>query len=335
MDFYRLKRLLTLGLMFITILAMGIGYFYWRTGNFSEALWLTITIISTLGMEDVSKFTMADKNVSSILVILSVVLFTLLIANISEILMSGQLNDYFGLKKMKDKIKKMTNHYIVCGYGHIGKLIVNGLEADKQPLVVLESDNALFSELVTENKHPCIDGDACIDDVLKEAGIEIAKGIFCCLGDDATNLLIVLNARALNPKIRIVTRISNAMLETRFLRAGADQCVSPQSWGSQNMLLSMLHPTLSQMFMQFMDKTIESGTFYEVLVPDNSFVHKKTLGESGIRKASNINVIGIRKSDDNQMIINPNVSSLIESGDALICLGNRDDYNKLRKHLGL
>ncbi|MCD6218377.1 potassium channel protein [bacterium] len=334
MDLLRFKRLRALILAFATVLACGIAYFYWRTDSISDAIWFTITIISTLGMEDVGRFSVIDKIISSVLVISSVILFSFLIANISEMVLSGQLKEYFGKKKMKEKINELNQHYIVCGYGRIGKSICNGLLSEKLPHIIIENDKAAIKHLSEQSELVFIDGDANSDEVLKEAGISNAKGIFCALGEDASNLLTVLNARALNLDLRIVTRVSSPELEIRFIRAGADHCISPQSWGSHSMLLTMLNPNISQMLMQFMDKTIEEGTFYEITVPENSPVHDKTLGESGIRKASNVNVIGVRQKENNRIIVNPQANMVLKIGDTLICLGSREDFTRLRKHMG-
>ncbi len=330
----RFKRLLYLILAFLVVLASGIAYFYSSTNSFTNAIWMTINIISTLGMENVEKATATDKAVSSVLVIFSVILFSFLIANISEMVLSGKLIEYFGMKKMKEKIDELNQHYIVCGYGRIGKSICDGLLSEKMLHVVIENDKTLIDNLNENNDHLFIEGDASQDEVLNEAGIERAKGIFCSIGQDALNLLIVLNARALNSELKIVTRVSSPELEIRFLRAGADHCISPQSWGSHSMLLTMLNPNISQMLMQFMDKTIEEGTFYEITVPENSQVLDKTLGESGIRQASNVNVIGVRQKENNRIIVNPQANMVIKKGDALICLGNHEDFSRLRIHLG-
>lgn len=334
MDLFRFKRLRVLIVAFVTVLACGIAYFYWRTGSISDAFWFTITIISTLGMEDVEKFSVIDKIISSVLVISSVILFSFLIANISEMVLSGQLKEYFGKKKMKEKIDELNQHYIVCGYGRIGQLICNGLVSEKLTHAIIENDKTVVEHMNEQSELVFIDGDATRDEILKEAGITKAKGIFCTLDEDASNLLTVLNARALNPNIKIVTRVSSPELEIRYIRAGADHCVSPQSWGSHSMLLTMLNPNISQMIMQFMDKTIEEGTFYEITVPEDSPVQNKTLGESGIRKASNVNVIGVRQKENNQVIVNPQADMVIKIGDALICLGSREDFARLRKHMG-
>ena len=330
----RFRRLRILILAFIVVLVSGITYFYYNCNSLLDAVWMTITVISTLGMENVEKLSAADKIVSSVLVIFSVILFSFLIANISEMVLSGQLMEYFGMKKMKEKIDELDKHYIVCGYGRIGKSISDGLLSENMPHVVIENDNSLIDNLGENNKILFIEGDANQDEILKEAGLEKAKGIFCAIGQDAVNLLTVLNARALNPKLTIVTQVSSPELEIRFLRAGADHCVSPQSWGSQSMLLTMLHPNISQMLMQFMDKTIAEGTFIEVTVPENSQVKGKTLGESAIRQAANVNVIGIRQNENNRIVVNPQADMVLKQGDSLICLGSHENFDKLRKHLG-
>ena len=318
----------------VILFAVGIGYFYYTRGNLIEAVWLTVTTISTLGVADTASFTQTDKIVSSILVLTAIIVFAFLIANVSEIIFSGQLKSYLGIRKMKEKIEKLKNHYILCGYGRIGKSIASSLVNDKLPFVVIESDRSLIDELSNQDEILFVDGDATQDDILREAGVERSAGLFSALGDDAGNILTVLNTRALNPKIKIVTRVSTQDLEIRFLRAGADYCISPQSWGSQSMVLTMLHPTISQLLKQFMDKTIEAGTFAEIVVSEKSHVVGKTLGESGIRKMSRVNVIGIRRSKDHGMFVNPQADFVVESGDTLICLGEQDDFEKLKSHLG-
>lgn len=328
------RRLFFIFTIAVVLLLIGISYFFVKTHDLTESIWLTVTVVSTLGMADTREFSPTDKVFSSVLVLLAVVTFTFLIALISEIILSGKLKELIGKKRMKEKIERLRNHYIVCGYGRIGKTIIKGLKADGKQFVILESAKELLVNIGNDDDVLYIEGDASLDENLKAAGIDYAAGLFSALGDDAANLLTVLNARALNSKIKIVTRLSSADLETRFLRAGASICVSPQSWGSHNMLLSMLNPSVSQMLMQFLDKTIEAGTFIELVVPEQSQVNGKTLGESGIRKASNVNVIGIRKVTNNMLVVNPQPDCVVESGDTLICLGNQSSFGKLKEHLG-
>jgi voltage-gated potassium channel len=335
MDITRIRRLLILCLLIVALFLLGVVYFYFRTGNnFIEALWITVNIISTMGSSDASEFNGMDKLISVILVISGVIMFSFLIAFVSELIFSGQLRNYFGKRKMKDKIDNMKNHYILCGFGRIGKAIHEGLKAEHIPHVIIENNHDNVTEIMDRDNVIIVEADSTHDDALKEAGIDRAKGIFCSLGEDAANLLTVLNARALNRNIRIVTRISSQELEKRFLRAGADHCISPQSWGSQSMLLTMLNPTMTQMLNLFLSKTIESGTFDEIEVPENSPISGKTLGNSDIRKVSNINVIGIRKAKDKIILVNPQPETLVEGYDTLICLGNHDNFVKLREHLG-
>jgi len=330
----RFKRFFALSIAIISILAIGIIYFYVRHGSFIEAFWNTISIISTLGMADVNTFTKGDKILSSLLVISSVILFSFFIANVSEIILSGHLQKYFGEKKMKEKLEKLKDHYIVCGFGRIGKAIAWNVVNEKLPIVVIEKERECIDEICNSESIIFLEGDTTQDDVLKEAGIERAIGLFSALGDDPENLLTVLNARALNPKLKIVTRVSSQELEIRFLRAGADFCISPQSWGSRSMVLTMLHPTLTQLLQQFMDKTIEAGTFIEVIIPEGSSVSNKTLEGSGIRKVSQVNVIGIRKAKDHDMTVNPQADFIVESGDTLICLGDQQSFKKLKEYIG-
>jgi voltage-gated potassium channel len=335
MKINRYRHLLFMFIAMILLLAVGIVYFFVRTHNITDAIWLTITIASTMGMADANKFSTADKIFSSALVLLTVVFFTFLIALVSEMILSGKINELIGMKRMREKIAKLRGHYIVCGYGRIGKTIIKGLKADGKQFVILDSSKEVLSNIDHDQDVLYVEGDASFDDNLKAAGIDHAAGLFSALGDDAANLLTVLNARALNSKIKIVTRLSSQDLETRFIRAGADHGISPQSWGSQNMLLTMLNPSVSQMLMQFLDKTIEAGTFIELEVPGDSQVKGKTLGESGIRESSNINVIGIKKASNNTLVVNPQPDCVVESGDTLICLGNQLSFDKLKAHLGI
>jgi voltage-gated potassium channel len=330
----RFRRFFFLSLSMAVLFAIGVVYFYTTKGSLSEAIWLTISVVSTMGMADISKFTPEDKILASVLVIAGVIIFSFLIANLSELVLSGHLQSYFGEKKMKERLDKMKDHYIICGFGRIGKAIACSLVNEKLPVVIIEKDKELSADIPLSDSVVFLEGDTTQDDVLKEAGIEKAIGLFSALGDDPENLLTVLTARALNPKIKIVTRVSSQELEIRFLRAGADSCISPQSWGSRSMVLTMIHPTLSQMLQQFLDKTIEAGTFIEISIPDDSSISGKTLEGSGIRKTSLVNVIGIRKAKNRDMLVNPQADTIVESGDTLICLGDYQSFKKLKEYVG-
>ncbi len=327
MDELEIKKKLTV----ISILILGVilfgtfGYMTIEKLDFLNAFYMTVITVATVGFREVKDLTEAGKFFTIILIFSGFGVFTYAMTTGAKILIEGEIKEVFKKKKMKKEIDALKNHYIVCGYGRMGSILCKEFKANKVDFVVIEK----FEENVKDKEEMLfIIGDATKDEVLKEAGIERAKGIITLLPSDAENLYVVLSARYLNPKIYIVARATDEEARIKLKMAGADKAICPYHIGGLRIAQSILRPNVLD-FLEF-----ATGSEYrdiqieEILVSEKSVLIGKTLKESKIGKELGVIIIGIKRADGS-VEFNPSANTFIKSGDILIVIGKSENLYTL------
>jgi voltage-gated potassium channel len=249
-----------------------------------------------------------------------------IIGSLARVVVEGELHAVFGRRKLIKHIKRLKNHYILCGFGRIGEIIARDLKGRGLSLVVIENDPAMLS-LLEDSGYYFINGDATREEVLLEAGIERAKGLVSVVSTDADNVYVVLTARSLNPQLFIVARGEEFGSEKKLLRAGADKVESPYRMGGQKMAQTIMRPTV----VTFMELAMKEGvewTMEEIAVGHTSPLLGVPLADSGIRQNLNLILVAIKR-DDGVMLFNPSHETRIQAGDTLIALGQRRNLDAL------
>jgi len=309
--------------LIISIIVFGtLGYMVIEGWNFRDSLFMTFITITTVGYQEVHDLSANGEIFTIFLLIFGVGIIFYILSLEAKVLIEGQLKGIFERRTLKKKIDDLKNHYIICGYGRMGKTIARELVEKAVDIVVIEKN----PQQSDRQDILLIEGDATIDESLKSAGIEKAKGIVSVLPTDAENLFLVLSARELNPNISIVTRAKDEAAENKLSRAGADRVVSPYHAGSVKIANLILKPAIVD-FLEFatMDGNFELQLEEIIFQETSKFVHK-TLEESAIGRDLRIIIVAIKKSNGN-MEFNPSSKSIIEAGDTLIALG---EINKLK-----
>lgn len=285
-----------------------------------DALYMTIITITTVGYREVHALSARGMVFTIFLIVFGVgtILYTL--NNAAKVVIEGELQHVFGRRKLEKKIKGLKDHYIICGYGRMGKVICRELREKGAKFVVVEKELSVTG--IFDGDILFIQGDATLDEVLKETGIEKAKGLISVLSTDAENLYVVLSARVLNPKLNIVARAGEEGSEQKLLRAGADRVVSPYHIGG----LRIAHTLIKPAVVDFIEFATKSGNIdlqmEEINVQAGSKVANTTLDECGIGRELGIIIVAIKDSGGD-MRFNPNYKTTIRPGDILIALGER------------
>jgi len=324
------KILLFLIILFLLVIAGTMGFYFLEEMPLLDSLYMTIITLSTVGFEEVRPLDATGRIFVIFLVIFGVIAATFTLSAIGQFILEGQLRRIMGRRKMQSKIKKLTNHFILAGYGRVGREVVQLFKHRKVPFIVIDAKSETIEQLDSEN---ClyVQGQATEDEVLITAGIEKARALISTLPDEADNVYLALTARHINPGMSIICRIDHPESEKKLRRAGADYVVSPHALGGARMAMASLRPNVVD-FMQ-MTSMGESGLgIEEVTVPAGSRIAGKTLVESGIKAQFGVTVIGIKKPD-RQIVINPPTHAVIEAGDVMLLVGSTQQLEELTSRM--
>lgn len=307
------------------------GYVLVEGWGLFDAFYMTIITLTTVGYEEVHKLSTRGRFFSIVLMLTGVGTMFYTFGVGARVLLEGELRNILGRKRLSKKIEGLKNHYIVCGYGRMGRIICEELTRHKAPLLVVEGTPEIVAAM--DKELLVLQGDATQDSILNEAGIERASGLISVLASDADNLYVVLSARGLNPKLRIVARASQEGSVQKLLRAGADNVVSPYYIGGLRIAHSLLKPAVVD-FIEFATRSENLELqMEEIRVDEKSRIINQSLHESGIRKDLGVIIVAIKR-ESGEMEFNPTSTSIIRKGDTLIAMGQMDQLQAMEQLVG-
>ncbi len=328
------KEILYLIIFFTLFLFLSsLGYMVFEKYSFIDALYMVFISITTVGYGEIEPLDKFGRIYTIFVILIGFTGFGYTIKIVTESFVESVLTLKFRRNKMLKLISEISDHYIVCGYGRIGKIITQELNKANKEVVVVDNDRELLNELI-KLKIPFLLGDATDDEVLIEAGIERAKVLVASLPKDTDNLFLVLTAKQLNKNLHIIARASVESSERKLLRAGANKVFSPYKIGAMRMAKAILKPSVTD-FLDFTyhDTLINEIEMDEVTISSGSPLVGKNLAESQIRKKYNAIVVAIKK-EDGTMVFNPNFDYVLQEGDTLIFISEQENIDRLKKDVG-
>ncbi len=302
------------------------GYSAIEDWNLFESLYMTIITLTTVGYNEVHNLSHQGQIFTIFLIIFGVGTIAYTIGSMIQFMVEGQLHQILGRKKVQKQIGRLQGHYIICGYGRIGRLISREFASKPTPFIVVENDPKRCQRLADDG-HLFIEGDATQDEILERAGIHQAKGLITAVTSDAANVFIILTARGINPELFIMARASEEGAEVKLVRAGANKVVSPYTIGANRMAQAILRPFVVDFIDIATGQKNISLQMEEIPVAPESRLVGKDLIQSGIRKELGLIIVGIKH--DGEMIFNPAANTIIEAGNTLIALGEYPEIQKL------
>jgi voltage-gated potassium channel len=317
----------------ITIIGGTIGYSLIEGWPLSDGFYMTFITITTVGFQEVQELSASGRYFTIILLVFGLLTLGYSVTIFITYIFEGQIMHSVKERRMKQVIRRLKEHYIVCGAGVVGREVIAEFQRKKARFVVIERDLE-HSELSPDDSFPVIEGDAEDDDVLRMAHIESATGLVAALPDDQSNLFVVLTARQLNKNLHIVTQATSFNTSKKLMKAGADRVISPVQIAGRRMASVLLRPSV----VNFLDIVVQgndlSMRLEEIPIGESSPLINKTLRETGIGQNTGAIVIGIYGPDGSTRI-NPDANSTLSGvnlnkDDVLIALGNEDQLNSLK-----
>lgn len=323
-----LKRIRRLAIALALFTAFGtVGYHFIEHWSWFDSLYMAVITFSTVGYAEVHPLTHQGRIFTIFVIVFGVGLVYFAIGTLTAILLEFELDKVFGRRRMERELDRISGHYIICGAGRVGRSTAREFERNKVAFVIIEAKEAK-AEDKTDSWLTLV-GDATQEKVLRAAHIERAKGIVAATTTDATNIYIVLTAKSLNPKLKIIARASEEAAEQHLRTAGADVVISPYGFAGHRIAQSFLRPNV----VDFLDIAVsrhahEELVIEEVRVTDGSRIAGKTIGTSYIHRDMGIMVLAIRRQDG-QPRFNPTADETIMPGDNLIVMGEAAKMSQL------
>lgn len=328
MTAFRNLRLIGAWLMAV-VLASALGFHLIEGWNWFDSLYMVLVTVTTIGGE-VHPLSHAGRVFSVFVMIGGVGLAFMAIGAMAAALLEFELHSFFGRRRMEREIARLSGHYIICGAGRVGRSAAREFQRSRVPFVIVENNNAKLERLPEE--WLSLIADATQESALRQARIDQARGLVAATTTDAVNVYIVLNARGLNPKLKIIARASEEGAEKHLRTAGADDVISPYISAGHRIALSFLRPNV----VDFLDvATARRGggsldlEIEEVQVQASSPFAGSTIESSRIRQDHGVIVLAIKGAKG--MRFNPQPEDPIAAGDFLIAMGEPESLRRLQQ----
>ncbi len=328
---YNYFKLVTAIIVVIASLTTGIlGFMLIEGYNLSDAFYMTVITISTVGYKEVQPLSEAGRMFTAVYIFFNLGIFAYILSVISTYVFEGEIRQMLTNYKILRKMRNLKGHVIVCGFGRNGSKACEELLAGKHTVVIIDSnENVIENEELQNNPEIFfIKGDATHDETLKNAGIENARALISTMPKDSDNVFVTLTARQLNPGVNIISRASEETSESKLIRAGANKVVMPDAVGGRHMATLVTKPDVVE-FIEMMN-----GIGQDSLRLDNINYYQlkdewrnKSIGELDIRKKTGATVIAIK--DQFGFTLNPQAGKSLIEGQTMIVLGSSQELEKL------
>ncbi len=327
-----LRQLAWMGLAIASTLLVGsVGFIVIEHYPPFDAFYMTLITIATVGYSEIHPLSMAGRVFNSVLIFFGVSLLFLAIGLIAQAVIKLELGEYFGKRRTKRMIDKLENHYVVCGYGRVGKGAAWELQQAGAPLIVVDRDPEKVESAIRTGML-AVAADSTLDQTLLDIGISRARGLIAALATDADNLFLILSAKTLNPKLNVAARAAEQEAEAKLRRAGADTVFAPYTDAGHRLAQSLIRPHVSQ-FLDFTTKSMGLDVIIEqIRVAEGGEFASTSLKQMQIRRDTGVIVLAIRRASG-EMVFNPPADAVIQGGDHLVVMGEQEDLRKLEERV--
>src|SRR5918912_157525 len=303
-----------------------LGFHFLEGWSLFDSFYATIQTVTTVGYGDVTPQNFAGRVFASFFMIVGVGAVVYMLTSTVQTIVQSEMVAAFGERRRQREMSKLQDHFIICGAGRVGSRIISAMQSAGVSFVVVETDEPKVAELLERGVHVLVK-DATLEETLREAGVERARGLAASLPDDADNVYVVLTARGLNPKLHIVARAVEEQAEEKLIRAGANRVVAPTIIGSHRMAQALMKPAVADFMDSIAAENLDLG-FEQLEVMPNSVYAGRKLRFTNIRSELDVVIVAMRHKNG-EMIFNPSGDAIIEAGDILIAIGKAEALKEL------
>jgi voltage-gated potassium channel len=321
------RRIKLAVLALATVIVAGtIGYTILGFG-FLEALYQTVTTVTTVGFREVRPLSAAGEVFTIVLILIGVGTALYTFGVLLEALIEGHLRQHMEGRRMTREISKMTDHVVICGWGRVGRASAEYLRTTGHSIVVVDRDPARLEGI----EYAYVLGDVTDDRVLVTAGITHAHALIAALNTDADNVYVTLSSRALSPELVIVARARNEESKSKLVRAGADRVVNPQLLGGRRMGTFALQPHVAEFLEMVMHDENLDYRIEQIKIAPGAPLAGRDLRDAALETNAGVQLLAIRPGPAQPFLANPAPSTRLESGAILIVVGTSSQLAAVRE----
>lgn len=323
-----------IGIMGLVLLFGTAGFVLIEKWPWFDAFYFSLFTLTTVGYEELHPLSHAGRVFNSFLIAVGVTTVFLAIGVITQFAIEAELGSYFGKRRQKRMLEKLSNHYVVCGGGRVGRSVIRELLRNNAPFVLVDQDTER-AEWALQEGYMAVIADATHDETLRGVYIDRAKGLVAALPTDAQNVYVALTARGMCKDLMIVARATDEEAVAKLKRAGVNMVFTPYSYTGHRLAQALLRPHV----LSFLDMASAfEGTdldlaIEQVQVGEKSQCTSKTLEQARLPQKIGIIVLAVVKAGGRGMQFNPSGQTLLEAGDYLIAMGESSKLQELEKHV--
>jgi voltage-gated potassium channel len=333
----RMLKALSAVIIMITLGTIGFWFLADDGVTIGQCLYMTIITLSTVGYGEVIPLDDAGRVFASFIIIIGMGSLIYFGSTMVAIWVELDMQEVRRRKRMQKSINNLSGHAIVCGVGTTGAHVVRELIAVQTPFVMIDSSLQRIDELLASVDGKVedilfIQGDATEERILQRAGIDRAQSLVAALRSDKDNLYIILSARQMNGKVKIVARATEKNVPSMMLHAGANRVVSPNYIGGMRIASEIIRPQVVEFLDVMLKDTDQATRIEQVSLPPDSPLVGMRLSDTKIRQSADVLVIAMRDRTG-KYIYNPGPETMLTEQSTLVVLGALDSVIKLRDSL--
>jgi len=327
-----LHRLKLITISITGVFAFGmIGFRYLENYPWLDAFYMVLTTMTTVGYGEIHPLSQKGRLFNSFLIFFGVGIMLQAVTLVAQLVVEREFGELLGKRKSKRMIERLKDHFIICGFGRVGRGAAQEMQRSGVPFVVIDNDEDRVERAMRLGML-AVQADATRDETLRELHIQRASGLVAALASDADNMFLILSAKTLNSKLLVSARANEEESEGKLRRAGADMVFAPYYLTGHRLAQSILKPHVQEFMDIFFRNIGMSASMEQVQVGAQSEIAGKSLKEIQLRKEMGVIVLGIRRSGGN-MEFNPPAEAVIHAGDYLIVMGESAGLRRLENLL--